>query len=41
MRIKKILSYLINFFTRSKLIFKVFQIIVDEVYKKTYTVEHK
>lgn len=40
MSMRKILSYLINFFTRSKLIFKVFQIIVDEVYKKTYTVEH-
>jgi len=41
MQIKGILSSLINFTSKSKLIFKVFQLIVDEVYKKTYTVEHK
>ena len=41
MRIKKIFSYLINFFAKSKLIFKVFQLIVDELYTKTFTLEHK
>jgi len=41
MRIRNLLSYLISFFIRSKLIFKVFQVVIDEVYKKTFTVEHK
>jgi len=41
MRIRKILSYLINFVTRSNLIFKVFQLVVDELHKKTNIVEHK
>lgn len=40
MRIKNILSSLINFFAKSKLIFKVFQLIIDELYKKTFMVEH-
>ena len=41
MRIKDALSSVINFASKSKLIFKVFQLIVDEVYKKTYIVNHK
>ena len=41
MRIKVVLSSVINFASKSKLIFKVFQLIVDEVYKKTYVVNHK
>ena len=41
MLIRKTFSYLIHFFARSNLIFKVFQLVVDEVYKKTFTVEHK
>ena len=41
MRIRKTLSYLIHFFARSNLIFKVFQLVVDELHKKTFLVEHK
>ena len=41
MTIKKILSFLINFCSRSNLIFKVYQLVVEVVYKKTYVVEHK
>ena len=37
---KLILSYLINLFSKSNFFLKVFQIIIDEVYKKTYTVNH-
>ena len=40
MLIRKTFSYLIHFFARSNLILKVFQLVVDEVYKKTFTVEH-
>ena len=41
MNIKKILSFVINFCSRSNLIFKVYQLVVEVVYKKTYVVEHK
>ena len=41
MTIKKILSFLIHFCSRSNLIFKVYQLVVEVVYKKTYVVVHK